>query len=53
MLTPICRHLEIYPLEVQLSSHTVFQVKYNYARFTDLSKNPELIATNRIPVENI
>ena len=53
MLTPICRHLEIYPLEVQLSSHTAFQVKYNYARFTDLSKNTELIAANRIPVENI
>ena len=26
---------------------------YNYARFTDLSKNPELIAANRNPVENI
>ena len=50
---PIMKSLETYPLEVQLSSHTVFQVKYNYARFTDLSKNPELIATNRIPVENI
>ena len=50
---PIMKSLETYPLEVQLSSHTVFQVKYNYARFTDLSKNPELIAANRIPVENI
>ena len=50
---PIMKSLETYPLEVQLSSHTVFQVKYNYARFTDLSKTPELIAANRIPVENI
>ena len=49
----IMKSLETYPLEVQLSSHTVFQVKYNYARFTDLSKTPELIAANRIPVENI
>ena len=53
LMRPLCRHLETYPLEVQLSSHTVFQVKYNYARFTDLTKNPELIAANRNPVENI
>ena len=38
-------------------AHNTYTLKceetYNYARFTDLSKNPELIAANRIPVENI
>ena len=33
--------------------HSTRKSQYNYARFTDLSKNPELIAANRIPVENI
>ena len=37
----------------RLHPHSTRKNQYNYARFTDLSKNPELIAANRIPVENI